>query len=114
NLDKPNDITQERGILKTSENGYLTEQMTFNQKQRATSEYGTDIFLIGLKQLGDWKNNIIRAILNNFLVSIYKNELEVQVYDELINSDTVGQILDNIDTNQLIRADKTEFAATQN
>ena len=109
-----NDITQERGILKSSDGEYLKEQLTLSQKQREPNEYGTDIFLIGLKQLGNWKENIVRAILNNFLVSIFKNELEVEVYGELINSETVGQILENIDTNNLLQADRTEFIATQN
>lgn len=109
-----NDITQERGILKTTEGGYLTNQLTLSQSPRKPEEYGTDIFLIGLKQLGDWKENIIRAILNNFLVSIFKNELEVEVYGELINSETIGKVLEDVDTSKLLQADRTEFIATQN
>lgn len=111
--DNAKDITQERGILKTSNDGYLESQLTFGQRKRER-EYGTDLFLIGLKQLGDWKEKIIRAILNNFLVSIYKEELEVSVYGETINSESLGKIIESIDTDKLLRSEKMEFAATQN
>lgn len=106
-------ITQERGILKTSDDGYLQKQLTFGQAERENHKYGTDIFLIGLKQLGDWKERMIRAILNNFLVSIFHNELEIKVYGDLINADTLGEIITSVDAEKLKGAERTEFKATQ-
>lgn len=112
-LNNKKDITQERGILKTSDDGYLQNQLTFGQEERLKYEYGTDIFLIGLKQLGDWKERMIRAILNNFLVSIFHNELEVKIYGDLINADTLGKALESVNLEKLQGTDKTEFKATQ-
>jgi len=108
------DITQERGILKTTNDGYLQQQITFGQKERTAEEFGTDIFLIGLKQLGDWKERMIRAVLNNFLVSIFNKELEVIVYGELISADTLGKVFESVDAGNLRGAERTEFIATQN
>src|SRR5699024_6168318 len=108
------DITQERGILKTTNDGYLQQQITFGQKERIEEEFGTDIFLIGLKQLGDWKERMIRAVLNNFLVSIFNKELEVIVYGELISADTLGKVFESVDAGNLRGAERTEFIATQN
>lgn len=53
------------------------------------SEYGTDVIIIGLNKIDSWENNIEKAIINNFFVSIYKDLLEVKVGSRLINKETI-------------------------
>lgn len=53
------------------------------------TEFGTDVIVIGLNKIDSWEDNIEKAILNNFFVSIYHDILEVTVGTRQINSETL-------------------------
>ena len=65
--------------------------MIFNQKQRYDADYGTDIFIIGLKEFEQWNQKITESTLNNFFMSILDNKLEVNVNGEEISSNNIRQ-----------------------
>lgn len=71
-------ITQARGRLCSN----IEAPERFTQSRQ---EYGTDLFVMGLKKIENWKEKIILAVLNNFLVALQNNKLEVVVDDEKIN-----------------------------
>lgn len=52
-------------------------------------EFGTDVIVIGLNKVSTWEDDIEKAILNNFFVSIYKGLLEVQIASRIIDKQTL-------------------------
>ena len=63
--------------------------------KRDDKEYGTDVYIIGFNDSEGWMNDIIGKILDSFMVAILKDGFEVKVGDVLINSDTVGSIVND-------------------
>ena len=82
-------ITQARGRLCSN----IEAPERFTQSRQ---EYGTDLFVMGLKKIENWKEKIILAVLNNFLVALQNNKLEVVVGDEKINKLTLSGYLRSI------------------
>lgn len=82
-------ITQSRGRLSND----IEVPVRFTQNRQ---EYGTDLFVMGLKKIENWKEKIILAVLNNFLVALQNNKLEVIVGDEKINQLTLSDYLKSI------------------
>lgn len=62
---------------------------------RQTYDYGTDIFVIGLRNTeGDkWKNEIISNVLSSFLVAIQRESLVVNVDGLFIKKDNFEEII---------------------
>lgn len=60
------------------------------------SETGTDVFVFGFKANSDWENEIITALLENFLMSIYNGQLRVKVQNREINSGTLGGYMERV------------------
>lgn len=59
-------------------------------------QVGTDVFIYGFNGpalTGDWGKDIITAILDNFLMSIYKENLSIKVQNEEINAKTLGRYI---------------------
>lgn len=56
-------------------------------------ETGTDIFIVGFNRIEEWKDVIIKTILNNFMVSIYSGKFEVKVSGDIINKESLGMYL---------------------
>ena len=63
------------------------------------TEYGTDIFIIGFIDDNKWKQKIIGSVINNFFYSLFKNDLEVKVCGEIINSFSLRQ---HIEANEFV------------
>lgn len=82
-------ITQARGRLCND----IKVPARFTQNRQ---EYGTDLFVMGLKKIENWKEKIILAVLNNFIVALQNNKLEVVVGDEKINQLTLLDYLKSI------------------
>ncbi len=59
------------------------------------NETGTDIYIMGFEKNENWKSQIIKKILDSFMVSIMYDELEVRVDEFLIDSNTIKDILNN-------------------
>lgn len=53
------------------------------------NQVGTDVFICGFKDAGEWKNEVLFAIMENFLMSIYLGKLSV-----VIKSDGVRETID--------------------
>ena len=56
-------------------------------------ETGTSLFVLGFESNDDWKNNIIDATLDYYLVSILDDNLEVRINGTIINKDTLKDII---------------------
>jgi hypothetical protein len=55
---------------------------------------GTDIYILGFIKKDDWKINIIKSVLEHFLVAIYEEDLKVSVDDININKNNLKSLLD--------------------
>ena len=82
-------ITQSRGLLEDS----LYSDCEFIEKR---TEHGTDLYILGLKNINHWEEQILLAVLNNFLVSIYNGLLEVVIGDFTIDKNALDSLFKNI------------------
>ncbi|GEC93337.1 hypothetical protein [Brevibacillus brevis] len=57
------------------------------------SEEGTDIFVAGFKAESDWEQNVIRSVLEHFIVAIFENRLIVRVGNTEISSKTLPELI---------------------
>ncbi|MBJ8107145.1 MULTISPECIES: hypothetical protein [Bacillus cereus group] len=114
NIKEENFITQERATCVDPETDYIAGQQTFGYPERKNDEFGTDIFIIGLKNYDNWKQNIILSTLNNFLLAIVQGKLVVQVGKaEIINDLTVHSLMNRIYEENKLRGDiKAQFLKT--
>lgn len=113
-IKEENFITQERATYVDAETDYIPEQQTFGYPKRRNGEFGTDIFIIGLKDYGEWTQNIVLSTLNNFLLAIIQGKLVVQVgKSEIINDLTVHSLMKRIYEENTLRGDtKAQFLKT--
>ena len=70
---------------------------------------GTDIYIMGFKEIEDWENEIIKSLLDDFLISIYDGKLEIIVENTKINQETLENIL-----NDLYAKDKKDLRKSYN
>lgn len=54
------------------------------------TEIGTDVFVYGFKAASDWDTEITTALLENFLMSFYHDQLRAKVQGREINANTLG------------------------
>lgn len=66
------------------------------EKINQRTEHGTDVFVYGFKYGSEnWEDELITAILDNFLVAIYKGQLEVKIQkNDTITSKNLGSYLE--------------------
>lgn len=77
----------------------ILEQVNFDDKYNRR-EYGTDLYIMGFVDDKNWKNKIIVAVLRNFLVSIWKGKLIVEVGEIVINQETLNAIISNLNEHE--------------
>ncbi len=70
---------------------------------RRRNESGTDIYILGFEPESDWKNEIVRSILDSFMAALVRQDLEVYVDDIKIDSTTLSSLVydENIVTGRL-------------
>lgn len=61
---------------------------------------GTDIYIFGMHQEGDFKTPFIKAVLLDFMVSIVKGKLEVVVQDQCINKSNLVQYMSKLNPHE--------------
>lgn len=94
--DENNTITQGIGYIGSYEANPSFENLSLDPNfKRKDSEYGTDIYIMGFKNIeNNWQEEIISAVIDGFLYAIYIGELVVKVGSILINKETLGEIIE--------------------
>lgn len=94
------ETTQGTGYYGKFEKTPFDNGVKFDINQRQTK--GTDIYIMGFdtQSFPDWESEIIYSILDNFLLSINKNKLVVNVAGKKVNSATIADYLDEIKANK--------------
>ena len=93
NADSKNTTSQGVGYLGENKKDYFEHQKNFEFDKR--KESGTDIYIIGFNQKGNWQEKMISSIVENFMVSIYRKQLVVKVNNQLINDKNIEEIIYN-------------------
>ncbi|MFA5011120.1 MAG: hypothetical protein WC644_04120 [Ignavibacteria bacterium] len=57
------------------------------------TEKGTDITLMGFRDSEEWRDSLIKSVLNNFWFAIFDNKLIVEIDNILISKDNLEQII---------------------
>lgn len=87
-------ITQERALYQTEDKDHVTGQISFNFEERKLDDYGTDLFIIGLREIDDdWEKRILLSAVNNFLVSILEKKLIIRVNKTILNHENLGEVI---------------------
>ena len=86
------DITQGIGFYGYKKKNTSLEHMSDLDEGFNRSESGTDIYVLGFKHDENWKSEIVVAILEGFIVAIWKGILEVTIDDIVISKETLQDI----------------------
>ncbi len=95
-FNRDDDITtQGIGYYGYEKNTPIFEQLFLEPNYyRDKKDYGTDIYIISYKYVNtEWKKELVIAILENFLDSIYTGKLSVKIDDIYVNSDTLKDLI---------------------
>ena len=57
------------------------------------NEYGTDIYVLGFQHEDNWEKEVINSILDSFMASIVRNQLEIKINHILITKDSVEKLI---------------------
>jgi len=89
--DNTGETTTGTGYFGGEKNSPLFEQLSLDPDfSRKSGETGTDIYISGFKYYDkDWKEDIIRSVLDGFLYAIYSGNMIVRVDDVIINSESL-------------------------
>ncbi len=86
-------ITQGIGYYgNTEDNSALKETISFGSFHR--TDAGTDVYIIGFTENYEWADDVIKAILDGFLISIINNDLTVTVDTHEINSKSLPKYIE--------------------
>ena len=69
------------------------------------NEYGSDIYIFGFCGDDKWKDEIVKSVLANFVISIYEEKLIVIVDEIEINSKNIGDLI-----NEYLKSNKRELS----
>lgn len=117
NCDKTDEsiITQERALYQTEYKNYVDGQISFNFEERESNEYGTDLFIIGLREIDDdWEKRILLSAVNNFLVSILEKKLIIRVNGTILSHENLSEIITLLGEFKKSYNDKKVFKDTIN
>lgn len=108
-------ITQERATYFEEGKNFIPNQLVFETAEREEYQFGTDIYILGLKQFEEsWTERILLSIVDSFLISIMNNELEVMIDDKLINHSTLATRMEELKELNLKGDEKAVFNSTLN
>ncbi len=108
-------ITQERATYFEEGKNFIPNQLVFETAEREENQFGTDIYILGLKQFEEsWTERILLSIVNSFLISIMNNELEVMIDDKIINHSTLATRMEELKELNLKGDEKALFNSTLN
>lgn len=87
------EITQGKGYYGHKENNSAVKQLiAFGEYER--KEIGTDLYVIGFIQNSSWKEEIAKAIIEGYLISIIHGDLEVEIDGLIVNSKTINDLIE--------------------
>ena len=77
----------------TRKNAAIPECISLDRKFRRRTS-GTDVFIVAFSEGKNWRDDIIRAVLSEFLISVFQDDLVVSVGDAEISSKTLPALVE--------------------
>ncbi|MDO4793675.1 MAG: hypothetical protein Q3993_05790 [Filifactor alocis] len=88
-----NDITQGKGYYgHTKDNSCIRKVISLDGYER--KEVGTDLYVLGFVENEFWRDEIIKELIDGYLISILEDDLVVRVDDFEINSDNIHSYIE--------------------
>lgn len=91
-----NDYTQDSISFYDKKNQVIDHQTVFGGDGQRTDEFGTDLFIMGLRQFTDFQNEVALATINNFLVAIINQQLVVDVCGKQISKEMLPNLMNEL------------------
>ncbi len=82
-------------------------QQIFLDPNFTREKSGTDIYLIGFREFEDWKEELILALLEDFLMAIYEDKLEIYIGDIVLNEENLDKTIEKFYKKYKKRLNKT-------
>jgi len=57
------------------------------------SKPGTDILILGVREIDNWKDTMVKEVLQNYFITILNKKLEVMIDDIKINDKTIAKLM---------------------
>ena len=73
----------------TDKNTPIFEEIVLDENFRRKGQTGTDLYIIGFLENKNWEEELVVAILDNFLISIYKRNLIVKINQNVLSQKTL-------------------------
>lgn len=77
----------------TRKNAAIPECISLDRKFRRRTS-GTDVFIAAFSEGKNWRDDIIRSVLSEFLISVFQDDLVVSVGDAEISSKTLPALVE--------------------
>lgn len=87
------DWTQGIGYYSINDYNEPNTQMLNLDPSFKRNECGTDIYIVGFKSAENWEKDVINRLLDSFLVSIYREKLEIKINDIEINKRNLSEVV---------------------
>lgn len=88
------DITTGTGYYGETKKNSAVKDCISLDKSFNRNESGTDVFILGFSNKAGWKEDIIKSVLEDFLISVYNKDLVVKIDDITISADTLSELMD--------------------
>lgn len=92
-----NEITLGNGYYTYNENSNAIPQQLFLEPGFIRKDTGTDIYVTAFEPNGDWEQEIIKSVLHNFFITIYKKKLVVRINDFEISDKNIAQLIGDLE-----------------
>lgn len=76
-----------------AEGGKAVMDVGFIPEVFRREEKGTDITIMGFQDANDWKESLVKSVLNNFWLAIWEEKLIVDIEGTIISKDTLESII---------------------
>lgn len=80
----------------TEKNTPVFKDLNLDNSFKRKGRRGTDLYILGFREDSKWKEELIFAVLENFLISIYNRNLIVKVDETVISRETLKETIDNL------------------
>ena len=88
------------GCLTGDESSPVFKQISFDESyKRSNDDFGTDIYIVGFLDNGDWKAQLIAAVLDGFMYAIDRNMMIVTIDDVVISQKTLDSVMEKYQRN---------------
>ena len=84
----------------TEKNTPLFEELNLDSSFKRNGTTGTDLYIAGFLNADNWQEELVIAILDNFLVAIYNKNLVVKIGDITISENTLKNIIESFKINE--------------